>query len=187
MLERHKLKKLFEFGKKLETLGVNGLNQESFLKKIKEIQDKNTRFNEKKELRISKIVTIVEIRNNPYVKRNFRPNDLKELLVENGHEYIRFKALGNPFHKKHLEEGDFLSAKYEYQNYILKDNKAMKEFENLYAMIDKHNKINCLICYCPTRNCHRFWLRELLMRKKRLDLNLNPLSSENQSIKKIEV
>lgn len=188
MVDVDQMKDLVRFSHRLQTMGINGLSQEKFIEQLLSFKNKfKIRLFYEGPTIATKIV-IVEIRQWPNSKKFFEPEDLERLLEMNGMDYIRFKHLGNPFFKRHLKENHLQKAKLEYQNYVLTNEKACQEFEKLYKLF-KYRKIYCLICYCQSKDCHRYWLKELLINKKRKDigLNLNTNLIKNQDITPMEV
>lgn len=182
MLTNKKMKAWCKFHKRIKGLGINGLSQIEFIDKLNEMLKEapfEFSFRQKKEIIIpGEKVCVIDIRQNPYVKNGFRPNDLRNMLEANEFEYIQYNHLGNPFYKRHRKENNPKKAKREYQAYVLTNEKARKDFENLFSQF-RFKKLFCLICYCnvetPKANeigkCHRFWLIELLKKKKRVMLN----------------
>jgi len=177
-LNSFELKDLCRFVKRLKSEYVNSRSLEEFVEVLKnklEPRYFNFSFNKKySKTIIGDKILVADVRQNPYVKKGFRPDELKESLSSNNIEYIRYKYLGNPFYKRHLKQKDFRSAKQEYLDYIQSNQKANKDFEDLFNNF-RFRKVICLICYCKTINpkdCHRFWLKEALINKKRGSLGL---------------
>jgi len=182
-LTNKKMKAWCRFHKKVNSLGVNGLSQIDFIHKLNEMLKDSVfdfSFRQKKERIVpGETICVVDIRQNPYVKKGFRPKDLENMLEANEFEYTRYNHLGNPFYKKHREEKNPKKAKQEYQAYILTNERAKQDFESLFSQF-RFKKVFCIICYCNVETpktkeeigeCHRFWLIELLKKKKRVMLN----------------
>lgn len=182
-LTNKKMKAWFRFYKRIYDLGVNGISQLDFINKLNEILNQSpfdfSYKQEKEHIIPGKTVCVIDIRQNPYTKNGFRPKDLENMLEANGFEYIRYNHLGNPFYKRHLKERNPKKAKREYQTYVLTNEKARKDFNRLFSQF-RFQKLFCLICYCKVEKpktkhdigeCHRFWLIELLKKKKRVMLN----------------
>lgn len=184
-----KIKRLVRFTRRLKTLGVNGLKQVDFINKLTEMlkngEYKYSYRQEQESITVANTVLVADIRQNPNVKNMFRPKDLKQMLEANDMEYIRFNYLGNPFYKKHLKEKNFEKAKLEYIDYLKTNEDAKKDFRALYTQF-RFKKIICLICYCQTSECHRFWLKEALIETKREFLKIET-ETENKEESKILV
>ncbi len=189
-MNRQKLKRLVRFNRRLETLGVNGLKQVDFVNKLTEMLNnahcKYSYGQEQESITFANTVLVADIRKNPYVKNQFRPKDLEQMLKANEMEYNRYKYLGNPFYKKHLKEKNFEKAKIEYLNYLKTNENAKKDFRSLYTQF-RFKKIICLICYCQTDECHRFWLKEALIQAKREFLKIETDSETEYKEAKIIV
>ena len=177
-LKSSELKDLCRFVKRLKCEYVNSRTLEEFIKVLKsKLEPRYFKFsfnNESSKTIIGDKIFVADVRQNPYVKKGFRPDELKESLGSNDIEYTRYKYLGNPFYKRHLKEKDFRIAKREYLDYVKSNQKASKDFEDLFNNF-RFRKIICLICYCETNDpkyCHRFWLKEALINKKRAILGL---------------
>ncbi len=170
------LKEWCKFYRRLRSLGINGLKQESFVNKLKEMLiPRYFEFGYKQKpekVLIADKIIIADVRQNPYVKPDFRPNDLEKLAAENNWEYRKYKHLGEPFYKKHLEQKDIKSAAREIVNYLNTDKNAIKDFNQLYSQFNLPN-IVCIICYCNKGFCHRFLITEKLKRKKKLELRFS--------------
>ena len=172
-LKSSELQDLCQFVKRLKSEYLNSRSLDEFIEVLKSKLEPcyfNFSFNKKSSKTIiGEKILVADVRQNPYVKKGFRPNELKESLSSNNIEYIRYKYLGNPFYKRHLKEKNFRIAKREYLNYIQSNQKASKDFENLFNNF-RFSKVICLVCYCKTINpkdCHRFWLKEAFINKKR--------------------
>ena len=179
-----KIKRLVRFTRRLETLGVNGLNQVDFINKLTEIlkngEYKYSYRQEQESITVANTVLVADVRQNPNVKNMLRPKDLKQMLEANDMEYVRFNYLGNPFYKKHLKERNFEKAKIEYLNYLKTNENAKKNFRASYTQF-RFKKIICLICYCQTNECHRFWLKEALIQAKREFLKIETETEYEES------
>ena len=183
MNNKEEVKALTLFHRRCKTIGINGLTQETFVKYIKTIS-KPCVFEfyykqPREKIFIGKRILVGDIRSNPFVKKDFKPNDLIELGKKKGFHYRKYEYLGNPFYKRHLKEKNPESAKREYQAYVLGNPNAQTQFKELFAELERH-QIVFLMCYCPVKKprnrhdpgeCHRFWLSELLEKQKRVELN----------------
>lgn len=95
----------------------------------------------------------------------FNPENMAVFLDQYGIEYAMYRTLGNPskLRKQFKTAQDCNVA---YLEYIQKY--RMNHVNNLSSLIKNNpKKIFCLICYCPTEDvnlCHRFWLRDLLLK-----------------------
>lgn len=175
-----RVKKLWVFRKRLMSLGVNGKSQVDFMNLLFEKLENSIEYfslsQEREKIKIADKILVVDVRQNPYVKTGFRPNELLQALEANEIEYNRFNHLGNPFYKRHLKEKNWLAAKKEYQDYLKSNEKAQQDFNTLFAQF-RFRKLICIICYCNTedpRECHRFWLIEALINRMREKLGFTP-------------
>jgi uncharacterized protein (DUF488 family) len=161
---------LKKFVSRVKTEYINSRTMEAFIKQIK-----------------GKIDVVIDVRYNTFFKRDFSPRKFKVALEANKIEYEYIQDLGNPYYRKFKE--DFRKAKRAYLNYLrknvyIKSNKAellpCNSLESLFKKIahkkDCKTKVFCLICYCDTENpalCHRFWLKEALINRKRKELGMS--------------
>ena len=148
------IKQLARFSKKIKTEYINKKDLETFVDSVKNLGEK---------------VVVVDVRNNTFFKTNqgFGPRELVKTLAAKNIEYMRYQHLGNPFHHHYKEEP--AKAKLVYTNYLRVDDNAHAELNKLYGQI-RFKKTFCLMCYCDTldsKKCHRYWLREALINKKR--------------------
>jgi uncharacterized protein (DUF488 family) len=173
MSEQEKMKEWVKFYRRLKTMGVNGLSQNDLVlmcKKLLEQASFEFSYQQKKErITLATKVLVADVRQNPNVKECFRPKDLELALEANGIEYKRYPSLGNPFYReKDLKPGEI---KKKYLNYLRTNEQAKKEINDLLSEFE-FQKIIVLICYCKSQTeCHRFWLREVLINKMRARLN----------------
>lgn len=188
------LKAMELFHRRCKDIGINGLNHTAFLEKIKEMSRPCVfEFSYKQpreKIFIGKKILIADIRRNPFVKKDFRPDDLIELGEEQGFKYHKYEYLGNPFFKRHIKEKDPKNAKREYQAYILTSPDAKNQFQELFQQLN-HHQIVFIMCYCPVEKpknkhdpgeCHRFWLAELLKKQKRVSLKKNRIIASKTEI-----
>jgi len=154
-------RKLARFSKKLKTDYINKRDVETFIDSVKKLGEK---------------VVVVDVRENTFfkTKQGFGPRELTKQLAAKNIEYMRYKYLGNPFHKYYKTEPD--KAKLVYTTYLRVDDNAHAELNDFYKQL-RFKKTFCLTCYCDTLDamkCHRFWLKEALINKKRECLGLEP-------------
>ncbi len=149
-------KKLAKFTQRIKTVYIKGIKPKKFLSILKNL----------------KIDVVVDIRYSSVYPIYFAPKNLRELLVENEIEYIRFQKLGNPKKLRNRAGENFELARELYRKHILKNHKEY--LTDLFKLINRRvNKNYALLCYCPTfdpKLCHRFWLREVLISIKRIRL-----------------
>jgi len=178
-INHENLKELCCFHKRIHDLGINGITQESFITQLEQfLETSYISFGykqEKEKISIAEKIVVADVRQNPYIKRGFRPNDLTEILEANEMGYIRYNHLGNPKYQQDIKEKNFKPAKRRYQAYILTNENAKSDFEALYHQLHL-NQMICLICYCQTEECHRKWLIEVLKIKKRVELKKKRLN-----------
>jgi hypothetical protein len=173
MSEREKMKQWLMFYRRLKTMGVNGLSQDDLVKACHNFLE-NSSFEFSYQQNKEKIVLatkalVADIRQNPNVKECFRPKDLELTLEANGIEYKRYPSLGNPFYKEKDSKPEEIKKKY--VNHVRTNEQAKREINDLMNEL-QNEKIIVLICYCQTENeeCHRFWLKEVLVNKMRAKL-----------------
>lgn len=153
-IEKDRIKKLAKFTQKIKTEYLIGVNPNQLIEKL-----------EKKEIDI-----VVDIRWWSVYPVYFAPLNLRILLTKNNIKYIRFQALGNPSVLRKQARKNFELAKELYHRYINSEPKAKEQFLELFKKIH-FRKNYCLICYCePPKPCHRFWLKEAIINKKRIKL-----------------
>ncbi len=149
-------KKLAKFTQKIKTTYLKGVKPEAFIENLKKLE----------------INVVVDIRAWSIYPLYYYPKNMKKLLEENGIEYIRYKALGNPSELRKRAGENFELGKQLYLEYLIKDLRAKESLIELYKNL-RFRKTYCLICYCPTfdpKLCHRFWLKEMLINLKREQL-----------------
>jgi len=148
------------FAERIRTTYIKGIKPDQFIKNLRDL----------------KINVVVDVRFSCRYPSYYVPGKMKHLLEENGIEYLRYRELGNPSNLRKIAGENTILGRKLYKEHVLKQEGSRKQFKELYRQIDDHpEKIYCLICYCPTwdlRSCHRFWLRELLIKlKKRMGDN----------------
>jgi len=161
MVINNDIKQLAKFSKKIKTEYINKKDLETFVNSVKNLGEK---------------VVVVDVRNNTFYKtdQGFSPRDLAKTLAAKNIEYLRYKHLGNPFHWHYKDEPE--KAKLTYTEYLRVNDDAHAALNDLYKHL-RFKKTFCLICYCNTLDpmkCHRFWLREALINKKRERLGFSP-------------
>lgn len=180
-MNEYQERKLVRFSHKVKTTHINGKKLPQFLGELEALKDqfKIDYYGKKDALDLADKIMVVDIRHNTFykTKQGFGPANLKEHLRRIDIDYTYIKSLGNPFHKTIK---DMKECKKAYQTYLDKEafqtNGAVinphKAFTNLYKLLRKRVLI-VLICYCePPKPCHRNWLREKLIQKKREDIGL---------------
>lgn len=91
----------------------------------------------------------------------FFPEKLQAEVESKDIEYERMQALGNPY--KEMEDVALMESNY--RKYAT----TTKEFSRLFARTRVEKKTFCLLCYCkPPKPCHRYWLRDILLKAKDL-------------------
>lgn len=171
-----KAKALKRYVSKIRTEYINGRDMDAFINIIKN--------------RIGGKIVIVDIRWSTFYKskQSFSPAKFKNILAANDIGYVRNHTLGNPLKKESLTLDGPAVAKQKYIKYLRNDEKAIEAFNALHKLL-RFNKIYCLICYCQTEDplqCHRFWLKEELINRKRIELGFTG-DYLLQKIKKREV
>lgn len=173
---------LIHFTKRIRTDYINQENMESFIYKIFKA---NINF-------------VIDVRNNTYFKKDFRPEHLGKILKKNDIRYKHMKSLGNPYHKEMLNALKKAKTPDDKRNLSLKAKKRFLHYLNKRMMIKDngekilpHHAISSLyqiinakfpelkftlICYCNTQDflkCHRFWIKEILIKQKRKELGMS--------------
>ena len=183
-------RKLIQFSKKIQTIGIKNLTLEQFINSLKKILETNVlkifSNGQHSTYKLGDTIVIVDIRQSVIYKaeEGFGPEKLKTELEKNGMEYLHYgmeylhyNYLGNPRYKdkdkKNISPDEI---KQFYLQYI-KTGEAQRTFIDLFNRIDsKHpHKIYCLLCYCTNYVlCHRAWLKQALVNEKRMQLGLEP-------------
>jgi len=168
------MKQLARFSQKIKTEYINKKDLETFVDSVKKLGEN---------------VVVVDVRDNTFfkTKQGFGPRDLAKTLAAKNIEYMRYKHLGNPYHKHYKTEPE--KAKLVYTNYLRVNDDAHATLNELYKHL-RLKKTFCLMCYCDTldpKKCHRFWLREALINKKRERLGFTPTFRIRQYNEEIEV
>lgn len=122
----------------LYTSGYEGLDQESFIHKLKS----------------NPIQYVIDIRERPISrKKGFSKTGLKEALLSVDIDYLHYKELGSPseLRKKVREDGDFSYFFKQYSKHLSSQSQILKEVNKII------NKANCcLLCFEKDHEkCHR--------------------------------
>lgn len=154
-----KYKDLAKFTQKFTTTHIKGVKPDQFIETLESLN----------------VNTVIDVRFWNIYPLYYHPKNMKDLLEIHGIEYALFQKLGNPTMLRGRAGNNFLFAKRLYQDFIRNKPESRKQFLELFKL-SRFNKIYCLICYCPTNDpklCHRFWLKELLINYKRVQLGLS--------------
>jgi len=154
-----KYKDLAKFTQKFTTTHLKGVKPAQFIEALENLN----------------VNVIIDVRFWNIYPLYYHPKNMKDLLEIHGIEYKLFQKLGNPSELRKRAGNNFLFAKRLYQDFIQNKPEPRKQFLELFKL-SRFNKTYCLICYCPTNDpklCHRFWLKELLINYKRMQLGLS--------------
>lgn len=142
---------------KIETAYLKGRKPEDLLKVLQE----------------KHVNVVVDVRWWYQYPTYFHPKELNRFLLANKILFAGKQTLGNPSALRHQAGADFVKAKALYLQH-LEEPSTQASLEFLLEFIRNHpcDWVYCLICYCPTEDpnlCHRFWLRDYILQRERLD------------------
>lgn len=154
-----KYKDMSKFTQKFTTTHLKGVKPAQFIETLEDLG----------------VNVVIDVRFWNIFPLYYNPKNMKDLLEIHGIEYELFQKLGNPTKIRKRASNNFTLAKQLYQDFIKNTPGPRKQFLELFKL-SRFNKRYCLICYCPTNDsklCHRFWLKELLINYKRMQLGLS--------------
>jgi len=184
-----KYHKRIQFLRKIRTVYLNGKTISGLQRILNLMLEYNTTTlhigSEKHPYTLGSTLYLIDIRYNTYYKSSnlfpenkeqwFEPEHLSKIFADREDIKYRYcQSLGNPDkigkNEEYINDPD--KQKELYFQYLQSNHKkyaTKDEFDRLFALAYNKKPLYqiCLMCYCEPekRFCHRFWLREALLRR----------------------